>query len=50
MVYDMYLTQIKTPAESTDPWDLAKILKTVPGDDAFRPLAQSECPLVKPRG
>jgi branched-chain amino acid transport system substrate-binding protein len=50
MVHDMYLTQIKTPAESTDPWDLVKILKTVPGDDAFRPLAQSECPLVKPRG
>jgi branched-chain amino acid transport system substrate-binding protein len=50
MVHDMYLTQIKTPAESTDPWDLVKMLKTVPGDDAFRPLAQSECPLVKPRG
>ena len=50
MVHDMYLTRIKTPAESTDPWDLVKILKTVPGDDAFRPLAQSECPLVKPRG
>ena len=46
----MYLTQIKTPAESTDPWDVVKILRTVPGDDAFRPLAQSECPLVKPRG
>ena len=50
MVHDMYLTQIKTPAESTDPWDLVKILKTVPGDDAFRPLAQSECSLAKPRG
>jgi branched-chain amino acid transport system substrate-binding protein len=50
MVHDMYLTQIKTPAESTDPWDVVKILRTVPGDDAFRPLAQSECPLVKPRG
>jgi len=46
MVHDMYLTQIKTPAESTDPWDVVKILRTVPGDDAFRPLAQSECPLA----
>ena len=50
IVHDMYLTQIKTPAESTDPWDVVKIFRTVPGDDAFRPLAQSECPLVKPRG
>jgi branched-chain amino acid transport system substrate-binding protein len=47
MVHDMYLTQIKTPAESTGPWDLVKILKTVRGDEAFRPLAESECPLIK---
>jgi branched-chain amino acid transport system substrate-binding protein len=49
MVHDMYLTEIKTPAESTGPWDLVKILKAVRGDEAFRPLAESECPLVKPR-
>ena len=30
MVHDMYLTQIKTPAESTDPWDVVKILKDGP--------------------
>jgi branched-chain amino acid transport system substrate-binding protein len=47
MVHDMYLTQIKTPAESTGPWDLLKIVKTVRGEDVFRPLADSECPLVK---
>jgi branched-chain amino acid transport system substrate-binding protein len=47
MVHDMYLTQIKTPAESTGPRDLVKILKTVRGDEAFRPLADSECPLIK---
>ena len=47
MVHDMYLTQIKTPAESTGPWDLVKIIKTVRGDEAFRPLAESECPLIK---
>jgi branched-chain amino acid transport system substrate-binding protein len=50
MVHDMYLTQIKTPAESTGPWDLVKILKTVRGDEAFRPLADSECPLVRRHG
>jgi branched-chain amino acid transport system substrate-binding protein len=43
----MYLTQIKTPAESTGPWDLVKIVKIVRGEDVFRPLADSECPLVK---
>ncbi|WP_426435522.1 ABC transporter substrate-binding protein [Bradyrhizobium genosp. P] len=47
MVHDMYLTQIKTPAESAGPWDLVKILKTIPGDEAFRPLSESECPLVR---
>jgi branched-chain amino acid transport system substrate-binding protein len=50
MVHDMYLTEIKTPAESTGPWDLVKILKTVRGDEAFRPLADSECPLISRRG
>jgi branched-chain amino acid transport system substrate-binding protein len=47
MVHDMYLTEIKTPAESTGPWDLVKIVKIVRGEDVFRPLADSECPLVK---
>ncbi|MBR1144396.1 ABC transporter substrate-binding protein [Bradyrhizobium sp. AUGA SZCCT0431] len=50
MVHDMYLVQIKTPAESTDPWDLVKIIKTIPGDEAFRPLSESECPLVQKAG
>jgi branched-chain amino acid transport system substrate-binding protein len=44
MVHDMYLTQIKTPAESTDPWDVVKILRTVPGDDAFRPWHRANAP------
>jgi branched-chain amino acid transport system substrate-binding protein len=50
MVHDMYLTQIKTPAESTGAWDLVNILKTVRGDEAFRPLADSECPLIRRHG
>lgn len=47
MVHDMYLTQVKTPAESKGPWDLVKLVATVPPDQAFRPLAESRCPLVK---
>jgi branched-chain amino acid transport system substrate-binding protein len=47
MVHDMYLVQVKTPEESKYPWDYFKILKTIPGEQAFRPLAESECPLVK---
>ncbi|HJT08239.1 MAG TPA: ABC transporter substrate-binding protein [Stellaceae bacterium] len=49
MVHDMYLVQVKTPAESTGDWDYYKILRTIPGEQAFRPLADSECPLVKTR-
>jgi branched-chain amino acid transport system substrate-binding protein len=47
MVHDMYLMQVKTPAESKGPWDFYKLLATVPGDEAFRPLSESACPLVK---
>ena len=47
MVHDMYLAQVKTPAESTGAWDYYKILGTVSGDEAFRPLSESACPLVK---
>lgn len=46
MVYDMYLAQAKTPSESKGDWDLLKILDTIPGDEAYRPLSKSECPLV----
>ncbi|CAH1694725.1 Amino acid/amide ABC transporter substrate-binding protein, HAAT family [Hyphomicrobiales bacterium] len=46
MVHDMYLAQVKSPSESKGPWDYYKILRTVPGNEAFRPLSQSECPLV----
>ncbi|MDX1725546.1 MAG: ABC transporter substrate-binding protein [Pseudomonas sp.] len=46
MVYDMYLAQVKTPAESTGEWDLYKIVRTIPGEEAFRPLSESKCKLV----
>ena len=47
MVHDLYLAQVKSPEESKGPWDYYKILATIPGDKAFRPLADGKCPLVK---
>jgi branched-chain amino acid transport system substrate-binding protein len=47
MVHDMYLLQMKTPAESKGEWDLYNVLATVAGPDAYRPLAESECPFVR---
>jgi branched-chain amino acid transport system substrate-binding protein len=47
MVHDMYLVEAKKPSESTSPWDLLKIKAVIPGDQAFRPLSESVCPLVK---
>ena len=47
MVHDMYLVQVKAPAESKGPWDYYKVVRTIPGDEAFRPLSESTCPLVK---
>jgi branched-chain amino acid transport system substrate-binding protein len=47
MVHDMYLVQVKKPEESKGEWDVYKILATVPGDQAYRPLDQGGCPLVK---
>jgi branched-chain amino acid transport system substrate-binding protein len=44
---DMYLMQAKTPAESKGEWDLVKMVATVPGAEAFRPMSEGECPLVK---
>jgi branched-chain amino acid transport system substrate-binding protein len=47
VIRDMYLMQAKAPEESKGEWDLAKIVGTVPGEQAFRPLAEGGCPLVK---
>ena len=46
MVHDMYVVTVKSPAESKYPWDYYKIIATIPGDEAFQPLAKSTCPLV----
>jgi branched-chain amino acid transport system substrate-binding protein len=47
VVRDMYLFQVKTPAESKGEWDLYKTIATTPGNVAFRPMNQGGCPLVK---
>lgn len=47
LVRDMYLFQVKAPAESKGEWDLYKTVATVPGEQAFRPLNEGGCPLVK---
>jgi branched-chain amino acid transport system substrate-binding protein len=47
MVHDMYLFEVKKPSESRGRWDYYKLIGTVAGSDAFQPLEQSRCPLVK---
>ena len=47
MVHDMYLVQVKRSEESRYAWDYYRILSTIPGDTAFRPLSESQCPLVR---
>lgn len=47
MVHDVYLVQAKKPSESAGDHDLVKLLEVIPGEDAFRPLSESTCPLVK---
>jgi branched-chain amino acid transport system substrate-binding protein len=47
VIHPMYLFEVKTPAESKYPWDYYKLIATIPADEAFRPLSESACPLVK---
>ena len=46
-IHPAYLMETKTPAESTSPFDVFKLISTVPADQAFRPLSEGGCPLVK---
>jgi len=47
LVRDMYLFQVKSPAESKSKDDIYKLLATVPGDEAYRPLKDGKCPYIK---
>jgi branched-chain amino acid transport system substrate-binding protein len=46
-IHNMYLFQVKTPAESKAPWDFYKLVETIPAKDAFRPMSEGNCPMVK---
>ncbi|MGJ4952323.1 ABC transporter substrate-binding protein [Bradyrhizobium sp. HKCCYLS20291] len=46
MVHDLYLVQVKTPAESKAPWDFVKLVTKIAPDQAFRPLDRSKCSLI----
>ena len=47
MVHDYYIFSVKSPKESKHEWDLYKLEKTIPGDEAFKPLKDSACPSIK---
>lgn len=46
-VHELYLVQVKSSKEQAEPWDDLKIIKTIKGDDAFKPAAESSCPLMR---
>ncbi len=46
-LHPAYLMKVKTPSESTGPYDVLKLVSMVPADQAFRPLGEGGCPLVK---
>ena len=46
-IHPAYLVEVKKPSESKGPWDYYKVRATIPADQAFRPLADGGCPLVK---
>jgi len=47
LVHDMYLVRVKAPAESHAAWDYEDVLQTIPGAEAFRPIAEAGCPAGK---
>ncbi|MCC6610772.1 MAG: ABC transporter substrate-binding protein [Burkholderiales bacterium] len=49
LMHDMYLLQVKKPAESKVPWDYYHLRRVIPSAEAFQPLAESRCPLVRKR-
>lgn len=47
MIREMYLYEVKKPSESHRPWDYYKLVATIPVGEAFQPLSESRCPLVR---
>jgi len=46
-IHPAYLFEVKKPEESKGPWDYYKTVATIPAEEAFTPLGQSACPLLK---
>ncbi|MBS0242456.1 MAG: ABC transporter substrate-binding protein, partial [Proteobacteria bacterium] len=46
-IHTMYLYEVKKPSESKGEWDYYKLVREIPGDEAFRPKDKNECPLIK---
>ena len=46
MIHDMYLVEVKKPAESKEPWDYYHVRQVIPGDEAFQPMSLSRCAAV----
>ena len=46
-MHDMYLFEVKKPSESKGPYDYYKLISTMAAEEAFRPLDQGECPMIK---
>ena len=46
-IHPVHLFEVKKPSESKGEWDLYRKLQTIPGDQAFRPLTQGNCPMIK---
>jgi branched-chain amino acid transport system substrate-binding protein len=47
LIHDMYLVEVKKPSESKGPWDLYKVVQTIPGEQAYTTKAESKCALWK---
>jgi branched-chain amino acid transport system substrate-binding protein len=47
LMHDVFLFRVKKPSESSGPWDLFNLVRTIPADQAYAPLAQSRCSLAK---
>jgi branched-chain amino acid transport system substrate-binding protein len=46
VIHDMHLFEVKSPAQSKEPWDSYKYRRTVPAEQAFRPMDQGGCKLI----
>jgi branched-chain amino acid transport system substrate-binding protein len=47
VIHNMYLFEVKTPEQSRGPWDYYRLKQTVPAAQAFRPIDQGGCPMVR---